>query len=335
MMTRKPGKSFRKLVRRGNSVRDSLWGKLTLRHKPHGHVYPDPGDHDLNSNQGQDLMVNQSEPPLGCPASLRRSLVLEKEDDETFGFEIMCNDSPAEDLRVSVSCVNPDSPAEKAGLKPGDVLVSVNDVCITEFPHQHLTDTILNSGLSIRLETVSAVMAKQLELKRRLWELKCRLKEKSTEFYGLCSREEQLTGEKLGNRLLGESQMSLSSSPGDDGSSLRSSGSSGSRLSAWGSADASSLCSALEDLSFRPLAAADPSNGENRHSLTFLDSAHLAHLDVPSPLCLSSSELSTQLSFYRSPAKRRSKQGGGRNRFTRVFSNSQGSVAEEGVKVDV
>ncbi|KAG5267629.1 hypothetical protein AALO_G00223860 [Alosa alosa] len=331
MMTRKPGKSFRKLVRRGNSVRDSLWGKLTSRHKHHG--YTNPGDHNLNSNQGQDLMVNQSEPPLGCPATLRRSLVLEKEDDETFGFEIMCNDSPAEDLRVSVSCVSPDSPAEKAGMKPGDVLVSVNDVCITEFPHQHITDTILNSGLSIRLETVSAVMAKQLELKRRLWQLKCCLKEKSTEFYVLASREEQLTGEKLGNRLLGESQLSLSSLPGDDGSSCRSS-SSGSRLSAWGSTDASSLCSVLEDLSFSPLAAV-PSNGENRHSFTFLDSAHLSHLDAPSPLCLSSSELSTQVSFYRSPSKRRAKQGGGRNRFTGLFSNSQGSVAEEGVKVDV
>lgn len=143
---------------------------------------------------------------------------------------------------------------------------------------------------------------------------------------------------KLGDCLLGESQMSLSSLPGDDGSSYQSS-SSCSRLSTCGSVDANSLCSAFEELSFSPLSACVSSSEETRHSFTFLDSAHLTQPDPLSPLCYplttgSATDLSTQLPFYRSQSKRRTKQGA-RKRFTSLFSSSQGSVVEDRVKEDV
>ncbi|XP_031438503.1 general receptor for phosphoinositides 1-associated scaffold protein-like [Clupea harengus] len=325
MMTRKPGRSFRKLVRRGNSVRDTLWGKLTSQHK-----HPSHEDHKSGKKQGQDLMADQPEP---SPASLR-SLVLEKDDNETFGFEIMCNDSPVEDLRVAVSCVKPESPAEKAGMNPGDVLVSVNGVCVTEFLHQQITDTILHSGLIIRLETISAFAAKQMELKRKLRQLQCRLKDKSTELYLLASREEHLTGGKLGKCLFGDSLMSLSSLPEDSGSSGHSS--CGSRWSACGSMDASSLSSTF-DLSSSSASIRDSASGGDRHSCTFSGSAHPSKPNAPSPLAEGgSTDLSTsQQVVHRGPSKGPSKKGGVGNRLTSLFSNSRGSLADEGVQEDV
>ncbi|KAL2102927.1 hypothetical protein ACEWY4_002095 [Coilia grayii] len=340
MMTRRPGRSFRQLVKRGTTVRDSLWGKLTSQHRHAGHGYKTPGDDKSNTNKGQDLKAALSEPPLSCLASLRRSLVLEKEDHETFGFEITCNDSSAEDLRVAVSSVEPHSPAGIAGMKPGDVLVSVNDVSVSECPHQQISDTILNSGSIIRLETISAVMAKQVELKRKLWQLQCRLEEKRGELYSLAARERHLTGGKLGKCSLGESTMSLISFPDDNGSSGR--GSSGSRLSACGSVSAGSLCSAFEDLSFSPLSIRDSSSSdENRQSFSFSDSAHSSNSNAPSPLGYplpdedSSGHSSTPQSLRRRSPKGRSKQNGALNRLTNLFAGSRGSVAEAGIQEDV
>lgn len=60
MMTRRSGHSFRKLMKRGTSVRDSLWGKLTSqhRHAAGGYGYKTPGDDNPNASQGPDVRVS-------------------------------------------------------------------------------------------------------------------------------------------------------------------------------------------------------------------------------------------------------------------------------------
>lgn len=51
-----------------------------------------------------------------------------------------------------LSCIIPNSPADQAGLRAGDFLISVNGLNVSKLPHETVVQLISNSFGSIRMQ---------------------------------------------------------------------------------------------------------------------------------------------------------------------------------------
>ncbi|KAM9347227.1 cytohesin-interacting protein [Symphorus nematophorus] len=127
----------------------------------------------------------------------RITIVLEKQDNETFGFEIQTyglqlKDSSAVEMYTFVRKVQEDSAAESAGLTAGDIIVTINGVSIEGSSHQHILDLIRESTNSLRMETVCGNVVKQIELEKKMNQLKQSLREKLVELQALTVQEKRL-----------------------------------------------------------------------------------------------------------------------------------------------
>ncbi|XP_040057497.2 cytohesin-interacting protein [Gasterosteus aculeatus] len=127
----------------------------------------------------------------------RTTIVLEKQDNETFGFEIQTyglqlNESSAVEMCTFVRKVLEDSAAENAGLTAGDIIVTINEVSIEGSSHQHILELIRDSTNSLTMETVCGNIMKQIELEKRVRQLKQTLREKLVELQALTLQETRL-----------------------------------------------------------------------------------------------------------------------------------------------
>uniref|UniRef100_G3NQT1 Cytohesin 1 interacting protein n=1 Tax=Gasterosteus aculeatus aculeatus TaxID=481459 RepID=G3NQT1_GASAC len=143
----------------------------------------------LQSKQTRSL-VDYSDPQ-------RTTIVLEKQDNETFGFEIQTyglqlNESSAVEMCTFVRKVLEDSAAENAGLTAGDIIVTINEVSIEGSSHQHILELIRDSTNSLTMETVCGNIMKQIELEKRVRQLKQTLREKLVELQALTLQETRL-----------------------------------------------------------------------------------------------------------------------------------------------
>lgn len=137
----------------------------------------------------------------------RTTIVLEKQDNETFGFEIQTyglqlKDSSAVEMCTFVRNVQEDSAAESAGLTAGDVIVTINGISIEGSSHQHVLDLIRESTNSLKMETVCGNVVKQIELEKRMNLLKQSLREKLVELQALTVQEKRLMRGNLNNSSL-------------------------------------------------------------------------------------------------------------------------------------
>ncbi|XP_036389537.1 general receptor for phosphoinositides 1-associated scaffold protein [Megalops cyprinoides] len=136
-------------------------------------------------------------PLTKSPELQRKVIVLEKEDEETFGFEIQTyglhhqNENSVE-MCTFVCKVHEGSPAQNAGLRVGDTIASVNEAVVEGFRHKEIVQLIRSSGNSIRLETVYSDSIRKAELEARLQFLKQTLHEKWDEFRSLMVQEQRL-----------------------------------------------------------------------------------------------------------------------------------------------
>ncbi|KAM8855744.1 cytohesin-interacting protein isoform 1-T2 [Spinachia spinachia] len=124
----------------------------------------------------------------------RTTIVLEKQDNETFGFEIQTyglqlKESSAVEMCTFVHKVREDSAAENAGLTAGDIIVTINEVSIEGSSHQHIRELIRDSINSLTMETVCGNIMKQIELEKRVSQLKQTLREKLVELQALTLQE--------------------------------------------------------------------------------------------------------------------------------------------------
>lgn len=155
----------------------------------------------------------------------RTTIVLEKQDNETFGFEIQTyglqlKDSSAVEMCTFVRKVQDESPAESAGLTAGDVIVTINGVSIEGSSHQHILDLIKESTNCLKMETVCGNIVKQIELDKRMNLLKQSLREKLVELQALTLQEKRLMRGNVNNsnlHLSMDSSASLSSPTGRRG----------------------------------------------------------------------------------------------------------------------
>ncbi|XP_075407773.1 protein TAMALIN [Tenrec ecaudatus] len=131
------------------------------------------------------------------PEQQRRVLTLEKGDKETFGFEIQTyglhhREEQRVEMVTFVCRVHDSSPAQLAGLTPGDTIASVNGLNVEGIRHREIVDIIKASGNILRLETLYGTSIRKAELEARLQYLKQTLYEKWGEYRSLMVQEQRL-----------------------------------------------------------------------------------------------------------------------------------------------
>ncbi|XP_041656393.1 general receptor for phosphoinositides 1-associated scaffold protein [Cheilinus undulatus] len=136
-------------------------------------------------------------PLTQSPEPQRKVVVLEKKEEESFGFEIQTYGLHHQDQNLVEMCtfvckVHADSPAQEAGLKVGDTIASVNEATVEGFRHKEIVQLIRACGNSLRLETVYSDSIRKAELEARLQYLKQTLHEKWDEYRSLMVQEQRL-----------------------------------------------------------------------------------------------------------------------------------------------
>ncbi|KAK1798758.1 hypothetical protein P4O66_007050, partial [Electrophorus voltai] len=128
----------------------------------------------------------------------RQNVVISKNNNETFGFKIKTYEKnttdSGQDILTCVSSVREKGPAERAGLRTGDLIIIINNICVEDFVHQRIVDLIHNSSSCLKLEIVRGTTLKQRELQKKLHHLQDQLREKRAELQVLISQEEHLRG---------------------------------------------------------------------------------------------------------------------------------------------
>lgn len=131
------------------------------------------------------------------PEQQRKVLTLEKEENQTFGFEIQTyglhhREEQRVEMVTFVCRVHESSPAQRAGLTPGDTIASVNGLNVEGIRHREIVDIIKASGNVLRLETLYGTSIRKAELEARLQYLKQTLYEKWGEYRSLMVQEQRL-----------------------------------------------------------------------------------------------------------------------------------------------
>ncbi|KAM9482086.1 cytohesin-interacting protein [Clarias gariepinus] len=130
----------------------------------------------------------------------RQNVTISKKDTEAFGFNIRTYENNTTDSTEPLTCVclvKESSPAESAGVKTGDVILSVNSICVEGFDHQQIVDLIQKSSCVLKMEIVRGTAVKQKELQKKREELQRQLREKREELQTLIMQEERLRGGEL------------------------------------------------------------------------------------------------------------------------------------------
>ncbi|XP_054982456.1 protein TAMALIN [Sorex araneus] len=131
------------------------------------------------------------------PEQQRKVLTLEKQENQTFGFEIQTyglhhREEQRVEMVTFVCRVHEASPAQLAGLTPGDTIASVNGLNVEGLRHREIVDIIKASGNVLRLETLYGTSIRKAELEARLQYLKQTLYEKWGEYRSLMVQEQRL-----------------------------------------------------------------------------------------------------------------------------------------------
>ncbi|MBN3323975.1 CYTIP protein, partial [Atractosteus spatula] len=198
--------NFRRLIRQNSN--DNYILENSLRRKT-GPCFNNTVDSETDNKHLQKVVATLGTLPRGRKQvarsnslvdytdSQRTVILLEKQDNETYGFEIQTYGLQHQNTNTLEMCtfvckVQEDSPAENAGLTPGDVIVAVNGISTEGFSHQHIVDLIKSSANCLRLETINGTAVKRIELETKLKFLKKTLREKWVEFQSLLLQEQRL-----------------------------------------------------------------------------------------------------------------------------------------------
>uniref|UniRef100_A0A3Q3X410 PDZ domain-containing protein n=1 Tax=Mola mola TaxID=94237 RepID=A0A3Q3X410_MOLML len=133
--------------------------------------------------------------PLTHSPEPQKVVVLQKTEEEAFGFEIQTYglhhpDQNSVEMCTFVCKVHDDSPAQQGGLKV-DTIASVNEAAVDGFRHKEIVQLIRACGNTI-LETVYSDSIRKAELEARLQYLKQTLHEKWDEYRSLMVQEQRL-----------------------------------------------------------------------------------------------------------------------------------------------
>ncbi|XP_020507221.1 cytohesin-interacting protein [Labrus bergylta] len=328
-----------------NRKKSSLWYRRSLRgsgERPRQNTGSLPRVRKPKQSYSTSL-VDYSDPQ-------RTIIVLEKQDNETFGFEIQTyglqlRDSSAVEMCTFVRKVQEDSAAESAGLTAGDVIITINGVSIEGLSHDRVLHLIKESTNSLKVETVSGTVVKQIELEKKKNLLKQSLREKLVELQALALQEKRLM---RGNMNSSSLQLSvdcsaiLSSPTGRFGRRFSSDSSFRSVMtddSVFGDLSSPSPCSAASTTNDGCFFSRDfPTLGSSSRSLSNSSSHHHYHQTLcrsgSSSLASSSSSLSpsweeTRISSLFGTLPRKGRKASVRKHIFKLIPGLQRSVEED------
>ncbi|KAK2888956.1 hypothetical protein QQF64_029034 [Cirrhinus molitorella] len=169
------------LLNSGHKTQKNTTDYKTIRNK-------DGKSHKRNVVQFEDKTTEQ------C---IRKSVVLRRKENETFGFDIQTSSversiSAEQDLGWCVCGVKENSLAESSGLMTGDVIITVNSVCVAGFTNQQIKDLVQKSSM-LMLEIMRGATEKQRQLLSKLYLLQQQFTEKCEELQTLITEEVRLT----------------------------------------------------------------------------------------------------------------------------------------------
>ncbi|XP_026152346.1 cytohesin-interacting protein [Mastacembelus armatus] len=279
----------------------------------------------------------------------RTTIVLEKQDNETFGFEIQTyglqlKNSTAVEMCTFVSKVQEDSTAESAGLTAGDVIVTINGISIEGSSHEHILGLIRESTNSLKMETVCGNVVKQIELEKRMNLLKRALREKQLELEALKLQEKRLMRDNLNDSSLDLSMDTSLSSPTTRCGQRFSSDSSyrsvmtddSDQTSVFGDLNSPGLCSAASTTDDSCFFSRDfpPQDGSRRFSTSSSNRHQSLSRSSSSSLAGSSSSLSpswdeTRISSLFGTLPRKARRASVRKHILKLIPGLQRSVEEE------
>ncbi|XP_047669632.1 protein TAMALIN [Tachysurus fulvidraco] len=129
----------------------------------------------------------------------RRTVSISKQDDTAFGFNMRTYESNTTDseMLTCVCSVKDSSAAQSAGLQTGDVIISVNSICVEGFEHQQIVDLIRKDSCFLKMEIVRGTSVKRKELQKKLEQLQWQLRDKKAELQMIITQEERLRGDEL------------------------------------------------------------------------------------------------------------------------------------------
>ncbi|MFH4976652.1 hypothetical protein AB6A40_003361 [Gnathostoma spinigerum] len=129
----------------------------------------------------------------------RRTLVLSRKDGDLFGFTLQTYYLKREgenyiEKVTYVDYVQIDSPAAESGLRPGDVIISINGEVVTNLPHSELI-TLIGSCQVMRMVVIFEDVQNRIELCARIIRLRKLLNDKLYQLNCIDLREQDILKE--------------------------------------------------------------------------------------------------------------------------------------------
>ncbi|VDK48606.1 unnamed protein product [Anisakis simplex] len=112
----------------------------------------------------------------------RRTVMVRRNPDQLFGFTIQCyvikrNIDDVTEKISYIDYVQMDSPAFEAGIRPGDVIISINGCVVTTMSHKDLID-LINSLYEMRMVLINDSIKERINLIGRAIKLRKLLNDK-------------------------------------------------------------------------------------------------------------------------------------------------------------
>ncbi|XP_028409057.1 uncharacterized protein LOC114531641 [Dendronephthya gigantea] len=162
-----------------------------LREFSENGCYGEPIRNSVTQAQFKPLASHEIPPPL----HQRRTLQMTREENEGFGFVLQTNTiiqtGAYSDSMTFISNVSEDGPAYLAGMRPGDVIIEVENVTVEDESHQMIVEKVKNAGLTVRLVVVYKDAIRRIRLSTKLFALKARLGE-AENAYDACTKKENM-----------------------------------------------------------------------------------------------------------------------------------------------
>ncbi|XP_032239513.2 uncharacterized protein LOC5514106 isoform X1 [Nematostella vectensis] len=137
-----------------------------------------------------------STPENSPPLNRRRTIQMTRNNEGGFGFTLqtygIVQQNGEVEFMTFVLAVEEDGPAYMAGMRPGDIIVSVENRDVEEEDHRVLVSLLQEAPVSIRLVVVFVDAIRRMHLNTRIKVLKTELQSKEDEFEALCRKEQEI-----------------------------------------------------------------------------------------------------------------------------------------------
>ncbi|KAK3749835.1 hypothetical protein QZH41_015505, partial [Actinostola sp. cb2023] len=130
------------------------------------------------------------------PINQRRTIQLYRGEKEGFGFTLQTYGIVQQNGEVEymtfVLTVEEDGPAYMAGMRPGDIIITIENRDVEEADHKTLVELLQKSSSTVRMVVVFVDAIRRMHLNTKIKVLRTELYNREEEFKHLCKREREI-----------------------------------------------------------------------------------------------------------------------------------------------